>query len=175
MPICERCGTHHDVSDMEPSLRRPDAFLEVPPGQREVRTLESKDLCAVRDANRENPRYFVRVLAPFGVEGRDAPCCWGIWAEVSESAFDRIRELWDDPAQSDAPPLDGLLANRVHGYTESTLGLPGWVQLVGPDTIPVFHFRSAVGHPFAKEQRRGVSEAKVLAWLEPFLHRQGTS
>jgi hypothetical protein len=71
-------------------------------------------------------RHFLRVLLLIPVEGRDKPCSWGIWAEVSAEAYQRALDLWRDPDQGSEPPFPGRLANTCPGYPE-TQGLPGLV------------------------------------------------
>src|SRR5262245_12951282 len=147
---CSVCGQLHDVKDLEPSFRRPDAFLEIPQDERAYRTLEQKDLCAIRDAADSHRRYFLRVLLPIPVHGQDYPCSWGIWVEISERDFERTRELWSDPACGNEPPFPGRLANRAENYPP-TLGLSGWVQLVSPAEIPIFTLEKNHDHPLARE------------------------
>ncbi len=166
---CPHCGDIHDVSDLEPSFRRPDPFVAVPRDERPFRTLDGNDHCAIRDLADAERRYFLRVLLPIPVRGRDKPCSWGIWAEVSSEAYQKALALWRDPAQGEEPPFAGRLANTCPGYRE-TQGLPGLIQLVSPDTIPVFHFLDEVDHPLAREQREGVDPQRVLEWLMPWLH-----
>jgi len=93
----------------------------------------------------------------------------GVWAEVSESAFTRTRELWDDPAQYDEPPFTATLANALTCYA-STLGLPGAVTLSGPAIIPTFTLADKLDHPLAREQRDGVHPERVVEWLFAHLH-----
>jgi hypothetical protein len=167
--FCPRCGAKHDLEHTEPSFRRPDAFLEVPPAERRFRTLEGNDHCAVRDAADTQRRYFLRVLLPVPVRGRAEPCNWGIWAEVSPEDYLRVGELWSDPKQSAEPPFPGRLANAIPGYPP-TVGLPGRIQLTSPTSIPKFHFDPEVSHPLADEQRQGVAPERVLDWVLPLFH-----
>jgi hypothetical protein len=92
-----------------------------------------------------------------------------VWAEVSEQAFARTRELWDDPAQFDEPPFTAKLANSLACYS-STLDLPGEVTLSGPAIIPTFTLRKEVDHPLAREQHEGVFPERVVEWLFAHLH-----
>jgi hypothetical protein len=166
---CPRCGQVHDIGDLEPSFRRPDPFVAIPRAEREFRTLDGNDHCAIRDAADTQRRYFLRVLLPIPVEGREVPCSWGIWAEVSPEDYKRAMDLWRDPRQGEEPPFPGRLANTCPGYRE-TQGLPGTVQLISPESIPHFHFLAEVDHPLAVEQRQGVSPTRVLEWLLPWIH-----
>jgi hypothetical protein len=165
---CAFCGKEHDISDTEPSFRRPDAVISIPPEERGFRVIDDDHACAVRDLADTSRQYFLRVLMPFEVAGRSSPCSWGIWVEVSERDHEVTRALWDDPNQHLQPPFFGRLANRIWDYP-STLGLRGWVQLQSPTLIPTFLLEPS-DHPLAVEQKDGVTEEKVLQWLQPILH-----
>jgi hypothetical protein len=166
---CPRCGEFHDMADLEPSFRRPDPFVAIPRHEREFRTLDGDDHCAIRDLADTQRRYFLRVLLPVPIHGQETPCHWGIWVEVSHEAYQRALALWRDPDQGSEPPFPGQLANTCPGYPE-TQGLPGMIQLVSPSTIPTFRFLDEVQHPLADEQRKGVAPGRVLEWLMPWLH-----
>lgn len=162
--VCPDCGKEYDLSEMEPSYRWPDAYLAVPADERAVRTLCGKDDCRVRDAGDTCRQYFLRVLLPIPVRGDVRPCSWGVWVEVSEEAFARVQQLWDDAAQNQEPAFPGVLANQLKGYRE-TLGLSGSVQLTGPATVPTFTLVAAVSHSLADEQHNGVYPERVVEWL----------
>lgn len=177
---CAHCGERHDISKMEINQRRPDALLSVPEDERGTATEESKDACILfakssgslwkRFAARSQPdRYFLRVLLPFEVEGRDHPFCWGVWVEVYEHQYERVMDLWDDPNQHQEPPFEAVLANNIGDYSLTTEGLPGLVHLQSSDNIPYF-FLSEGRHELVMEQREGVTEARALEWFGPYLH-----
>ena len=169
---CATCGVEHDLSDLEPGYRWPDAYLAVPPGERQFRTTGGRDHCGVRDAADTERRYFLRVRLLVPVRGHATPCGWGVWVEVSESAFARTRALWYDPEQDREPPFPGYLANSFMDYPP-TLGLPGSVQLTGPKTVPTFALAPDLDHPLAREQRTGVYPERVVEWLTRQLHPGG--
>jgi hypothetical protein len=162
--VCPDCGVKHDLSDLEPSYRWPDAYLAVPPEERDFRTIGGSDDCRVRDAEDLERRYFLRALLPIPIRGEAEPCCWGLWIEVDEPTFERVSELWDDPGQAAEPSLNGSLANELKGYN-NTLGLPGCLQLTGPTTAPRFTIDPDVAHPLPQEQRLGVYPERVVEWL----------
>ena len=166
---CGTCGNEHDLSEMEPSYTYPDAYLAVPAEEHDARTTVGTDECRLHDGPNADPRYFLRVLLPMPVRGEDEACAWGVWAEVSEAAFARTRELWEDAAQYDEPPFDATLANALACYS-STLGLPGSVTLSGPAIIPTFMLANELEHPLAREQRDGVHPERVVEWLFAHLH-----
>lgn len=166
---CGTCGGEHDLSEMEPSYTYPDAYLAVPPDERAERATVGTDECRLVEGPDTDPRYFLRVLLPMPVRGEEEECSWGVWAEVSERAFERTRELWDDPAQYDEPPFTATLANALTGYS-ATLGLPGAITLSGPAIIPTFILADELEHPLAHEQRTGVHPERVVEWLFAHLH-----
>jgi len=166
---CDTCGGEHDLSEMEPSYTYPDAYLAVPPEERAIRATVGSDECRLHDHPNADPRYFLRVLLPMPVRGEHNACAWGVWAEVSEDAFSRTRELWDDPSQDAEPPFHATLANALTGYS-ATLGLPGHVTLAGPAIVPTFTLAGGLDHPLAQEQRDGVHPERVVEWLFAHLH-----
>jgi hypothetical protein len=166
---CGTCGGEHDLSEMEPSYTYPDAYLALPPEERRARATVGTDSCRLRDASDVGARYFLRVLLPIPVRGETDALAWGVWAEVSEAAYARTHELWDDPAQRDEPPFEATLANALTCYA-ATLGLPGAVTLSGPTVVPTFVLAHELDHPLAREQRDGVQPERVVEWLFAHLH-----
>lgn len=165
---CAKCGVEHDLSSLEPSYARPDAYYAVPPEEREARTNFGDSAGRIRDAEDTERRHFVRALLRMPVRGQSEVCAWGVWVEVEGRHYQRVHELWDDPAQDREPPFPGRLANALKGY-EGTLDLSGRVQLTGPDTAPDFVL-DPVGHPLAREQRAGVYPERVVEWLMAHVH-----
>ena len=177
---CAQCGKPHEIGHIEPSLRRPDDIIAIPQELRSRVAIENKDDCVLY-ARPHSPwvrpflarrqgfgRYFLRVLMPFAVTGRDQPINWGIWVEVSRASYRLTCNLWNSPEQHKQPPFEGRVANSINGYPP-TIGLPGSVQLEDPSRVPTFTLHDG-DHPFISEQRHGVTEATVLAWLNPILH-----
>lgn len=166
---CPHCGETHDLSDMEPSFRWPDAYVAVPDAERAARTRGARDWCMVRDAAGAATRFFLRVVLPVPVRGDARPCNWGVWVEVDEPTYARVHELWSDDAQVQEPPFAARLANAVPTYPP-TLGLPGTLRLTGPASVPAFRLALPSDHPLAVEQRDGVHPERVLEWLGGQVH-----
>lgn len=166
---CSRCGVEHDLSEVEPSYRRPDEWYAVPEDEREYRVWDGKDACGIRSLDDSERRFFLRVGLPMPVHGEAIPCNWGLWVEVSERAFYRVRELWYEPSQASEPPFEGWVANALAGY-ESTLGLRGEVTLTGPKSVPSFRLAPDSDHLLAREQREGVWPERVLDWVGSHIH-----
>jgi hypothetical protein len=157
---CATCGEEHPLEELEPAFARPDPYVAIPREARERIARANDDFCRI-DGPPE--RWFVRAVLPVRVAGREVPLRWGLWAEVSEAAFARIVERWRDPEQAREAPFDAALANEIPGLR--TLGLPCRLQLSGLTTRPFLSFAPDLDHPFAREQRAGVSEARALEWL----------
>jgi hypothetical protein len=167
--VCPTCGEEHDLSEMEPTYRWPDAYLAVPKDERARRTMAEKDDCRIRDSEGSNEQFFLRVLMPIPVRGERVPCSWGVWVEINGTAYARASELWNDPNQDRESPFLGKLANSLKGF-DCALGLPGMVQLTGPTSIPTFTLAASVQHPLGVAQREGVYPERVLEWLSQHCH-----
>src|SRR5882672_227431 len=96
---CPDCDEEHDLEDLEPSYGLPDAVFALSSDERDARAEYGRNWCELKGAGAEPARWFMRTLVPFAVGGREQPCSWGLWVELSQSAFEEIRELWDDAGQ----------------------------------------------------------------------------
>jgi hypothetical protein len=166
---CSQCGEEHDIFTIEPRYARPDAFVRIPPEERDSRTHAGDDWCRLRDASSQNQQWFLRVTLPFEVRGEGRLLNWGVWVEVSETVYARVMQLWEDENQVSEPPLPAAMANELPGYP-STLGLQGTMRLQGRNTAPRFFLQPGLQHPLAAEQRSGVYPERALEWVSRFLH-----
>lgn len=171
--LCASCGQEHDLSELEPSFDRPDAYFDVPEQDRATRTLNTKGLCAIRGTDAEPQRYFVRVVLPVPLRGETRPFCWGTWVEADEQDFVTVGDNWEHPEQASLSPFRGTLANEIPCMPDgapSTLGLSGTVRFIGPHQFPEFTLDASLEHPFAVEQRTGIFPERLLEYLSPVLH-----
>jgi hypothetical protein len=166
---CSQCGEEHDVFGIEPRYARPDAFVRIPPEERDSRTRAGDDWCRLRDASGQNHQWFLRVTLPFEVRGEGRLLNWGVWVEVSETVYARVMQLWEKENQANEPPLPAAMANELPGYP-STLGLQGTMRLQGRNTAPRFFLQPGLQHPLAAEQRSGIYPERALEWVSRFLH-----
>ena len=166
---CPYCSELHDLLAVEPSFRMPDAYLAIPQAERAVRTLATKDACAVQDMDKNAGRFFLRVLAPFFIKHRPEPISWGVWVEVQQRDFERVQDLWDAPQQAEEPPFFGRIANELPGY-DNSLDITGIVTLTDPTHVPAFNATAPENHPFVREQRSGVTKQRVAEWMVPLYH-----
>ena len=168
---CGCCNKLVKLGDGEPFSRLPDAVFAVPKSERFQRVRDSADYCRIAKEDAwglgDNDRFFVRAVVPFEVHGVETPFRWGVWVELSVQDFRRVSDLHDDPDQASTPAFAAKLANDLVGY-DDTLDLPCSLQLTGLRTRPAVVFDEDVQHPFAVEQRAGVSPHRIGEWMEPF-------
>jgi hypothetical protein len=152
---CAICGKPHPIADIELTFRRPDDYARIPSEERHVKAQSTDDLCAIWGDTEDTHRYFVRCLLPLPVAEWSEAYALGVWVEVARVAFDRIRELWDEPEQAREPAIAATLANTVP-FHAPTCGLPGLLRLSGPDTRPQFAL-DATDNSLFTEQNAGIS------------------
>jgi hypothetical protein len=153
--VCEVCGKPQEGTVLDVAFRRPEACLRVPPAERKSRCRESDDLVAV-----DSKAWFIRGLLELPLTDREDAAALGVWVEVSQRAFDRYVELFDDPAQGQEPPFSGTLATVVPGVPP-TEGLPVEIRLTSAKTRPEVRVLDS-SHPLARHQAQGLT---VQGWL----------
>jgi len=66
---CTHCGEEHDLSKIEPSFDRPDAYFVIPEAERSERSWNSESFCVIWESESSPRRHFLRVLLPIPVRG----------------------------------------------------------------------------------------------------------
>ncbi|HVO32185.1 MAG TPA: DUF2199 domain-containing protein, partial [bacterium] len=102
------------------------------------------------------------------VKGLDRPFVWTVWVALSEEDFERAVDLWQEPSRVTEPPYAATLATRIPIYPE-TLELQTRVYTREVGKRPRVVIESA-SHPLAKEQREGITLARVREIAEALLH-----
>ncbi len=110
---CSVCGEYHDELMLDIRLGLPDDVFALSEDERERATEHGEDWCILRTGA---PRYFVRALLEIPVPELETYFGYGLWAELDEAGFERIRALWDDPSGADEPPFAARLANELAPY-----------------------------------------------------------
>jgi hypothetical protein len=157
---CAACNTEHDLSELEPSFARPDAFFALPPDERASRVRDAGDACTIRDdAGIEH--HYLRARVPVPVRGEHEPFHWVAWVEMDAASWRRlVVEVCDGEAVAFQCPA--TLANEFPGYPDSTLGLSGTLRVTERRLRPAFTLCESVRHPLAAEQREGIHTERVL-------------
>jgi len=166
---CPSCGAEHDLSEIEPSFDRPDAYFDIPSELRAERSWNADEFCVLWESESTPRRHFVRALLPFQIRGESAQYSWATWVEVTEREFGFIHDHWSDPAETSSSPIPGRLANAFPGMA-TTMGLAGQLRLTRPRTVPDFYFDAMTDHSLAAEQRDGVLLERVIEWAALVMH-----
>ena len=157
---CAACNTEHDLSELEPSFARPDAFFALPPDERDARVRDAGDACAIRDDAGE-VHHYLRTRVPVPVRGEQEPFHWIAWVEIDAASW---RRLVDEVCEGEAVTFQcpATLANDFPGYDASTLGLIGTMRVTDRRLRPAFTLCESVRHTLATEQRDGIHAERVL-------------
>jgi hypothetical protein len=159
--ICAQCGKEHPLSEMELTFRRPDVVANLDQPERESRVRENRNFCVL-----DEERFFVRVLLPLPVHGREDEYNIGLWAEVDRRSFDRVYELWEEPDRASEPAMSAKLANEVP-LSEGSLGMSADLQMMGGDSRPCLHLRPSQ-NPLFSDQQSGVSAHRIHEYTSLF-------
>ncbi len=159
--ICSKCGEEHPLEEMELTFRRPDDAASLSPEERKEQLQENNDLCVIN-----GKRFFIRAVLPLPVESRDRPYNIGLWVEVSQTAFERVYDLWDSEEQLAEPPIPATVANEIP-ITPGALGHPAELRLSGPTTRPDVILKPS-SHPIYVEQSAGICVHRVAEYTALF-------
>jgi hypothetical protein len=160
---CSVCGEEHEGLPLDWSNNAPSQW----DGGKSKDDRLTEDLCWWTD-DAGQAAYFIRGVLHVPVPELEDTLRWGVWSSLSRQSFDRVLELWDDPARTQEPPYFGWLSNRIAGYPD-TLNLPLDVITAELDLRPVFVLHDGE-HPLIDEQRNGITLDRVLDLVGPRLH-----
>lgn len=156
---CGTCGKQHDHLPRDIGFRRPDAYFNVPEGQRERRVLIDDDLCIIDEMT-----FFLRGVLYLPFQNGAGQFGWGIWATVSPDDFRAYVAAWHDDAEDHLPPFPGQIASALGPYPDS-LGLSVTIQALSGGERPRLTVVSAE-HPLGLDQRAGISDEKAHSFVE---------
>ena len=145
---CSRCGEEHEGLPHDLAF---DAPMHWDGGKSDNDEL-TDDLCVWTDDAGE-PAFFIRGLLTLPVLDADDDFRFGVWSSLSGASFERIVELWDDPARIEEDPYFGWLSNSIPGYPD-TVSLPLSVITGSLELRPSFLLHDG-DHPLIREQREG--------------------
>ena len=159
---CSRCGEEH--------AGLPDLSFDAPwhwDGPHGEPDRLTEDLCRWTDAD-GNPAFFIRGVLHIPLVDGDDTFGYGAWSSLSEQSFERVVDLWTDPARVHEDPYFGWLSNRLPGYPD-TLNLPLDVITAELDLRPAFVLHDGE-HPIIAAQRQGITVARARELVERDLH-----
>ena len=170
---CSRCGAVHEGIPFSFAWGAPDHWAWVPESERAERGECHEDVCWIVD-DAGDLAHFMRgtieipILDPEDPGDEDqSSFVFGVWASVSETSFERILEL-DEQPEREGEGFFGWLSNRIRGY-DDTLNLPTDVWLREPGIRPLIVPQRGE-HQLAKEQHAGMTLDRAHELAEAHLH-----
>jgi hypothetical protein len=135
--------------------------------ERDERSELGEEQCVIGEEH-----FFVRGLVRLPVLDAEADFEWGVWVSLSRGDFLRMSDLWQAPGREAEPAYSGSLATALPTYSPSTLDLRTLVHTQPVGLRPVVELEPA-DHPLAREQREGITVARVQRLAELLLHPAG--
>ncbi len=161
---CSRCGESHDLP-MSFVFGAPVYWYGIPEDERSYRALLDEDLCVI-----DNKHFFIKGRIRIPVHESTHHFVWVAWVSLSETSFKRAVAAWEQSGREEEPPYFGWLSSEVPGYP-STRNLKTLVHTCPLGERPEVELEPT-DHPLAREQREGVSLARVQEMIEAALHMQ---
>ena len=160
---CSVCGEEHEGLPLDRAYDSPTYW----DGPRNRDDWLTQDLCTWTDDAGERA-YFIRGVLHVPVPELDDSLRYGVWTSLSEKSFERVLELWDEPARMEEEPYFGWLMNSLPNYPE-TLRLPSDVVTADLELRPNILLHDG-DHPLVREQRVGITLERLLEIVGPGLH-----
>ncbi len=161
--ICSTCGNRHNEMPMCFGSNAPALYHSIPEAERSSRVELTTDQCVI-----DNQHFFVlgRILIPV-IDG-SGPFIWMAWVSLSEANFLRTSALWETHGREKEPSYFGWLQSSLP-YEQTTLNMKAQLQTMTLGERPNIWLEESE-HPLAKEQRNGISMARVQQIAEAALH-----
>jgi hypothetical protein len=161
---CDACGSEHAGMPTF-GFSFPIDYMDVPEQERTQRTFLTEDLCVIDDK-----AYFVRGCLELPVHGTADPFVWGVWLSVGEDDFFDFQDLLGVESRAQHAPMEGRLASPPGPYPDSThLGARLLFRDSGLRPLVQLH---PANHPLVREQREGISKARLAEIYDYMVHRK---
>lgn len=160
---CSHCGESHDLP-MSFVFEAPVYWYGLPEGDRPSRAVLDEELCVI-----DNQHFFIKGRICIPVHESPDQFVWVVWVSLSETNFKRAVAAWERADREAEPPYFGWLSSEVPGYP-STRNLKTLVHTRPLGERPEVELEPT-DHVLAREQREGVSLARVREMVEAALHQ----
>src|SRR5262249_11981608 len=145
------------------AFEAPAYWYGIPEGERLRRANLDEEVCAI-----DRQHFFIKGRICIPVQESADPFEWVVWVSLSEANFKRALAAWEQPDRESEPPYFGWLSSEIPGYA-STLNLKTLVHTRPPGERPTVELEPT-DHPLAREQRTGISPARVREIGEALMH-----
>ncbi len=163
---CYCCGEEHDELPLDIGMQFPDPWLDIPEADRPNRGFANSDACVI-----DKKWFFLRGCIEIPIVDMQELFIWGAWVSLSQTSFERVKELWSATSLENEPPKFGWLCNRIAPYPD-TYALRTNVRLRSGNLRPSIELEPT-DHPLAIEQRQGITRGRVEEIVASILHPQG--
>ena len=161
--ICRTCGASHEEMPRLLTVAAPAAWQALTETERRRGHL-TDDQCIIDDR-----WFFLLGRLELPVDDGGEPFTWMTWVSVSEDNFLRSSELWQTPGREREPPYFAWIQSALP-YPEPTLNLKADLMTQPVGQRPKI-FLQETEHPLWREQKHGISTARVQEIVESILHR----
>lgn len=158
---CRTCGQWHSGVPLDYSYDAPDYWTQELKSDPD--SFHNSDFCVVR-----REYFFIRGLIEIPIIGHSDAFRYGVWVSLSENNFQRMVDLWEEPAIVSEPPYFGWLSNSIDLYPE-TCNLKTSVKSRDVGDRPYIELEPN-DHPLAVEQRNGITWSRVREIAEKTIH-----
>jgi len=162
--VCASCGEEHEGLPLDFGFDEPTYW----DGGRAEDDFLTSDLCVWTDDDGARS-YFVRGILSLPVPELGERFVYGVWGSLSAESFEQLLAHWDDPKRVEDPPYFSWLSNSIPGYPE-TLSLRSNVITNALELRPSIMLADDDDHPLAREQRKGITVARVQEIAGLLLH-----
>lgn len=160
---CSRCGRWHDQLPFAYHAPAPVYWSEA--SAQHPESALGEEQCILNGEH-----FFVRGRIRIPVLDADEDFEWGVWVSLSEENFVRMGDAWEQEGREREEPMFGWLSNELSVYDEPTLNLPALVRTQPVGLRPLVELETDADHPLAREQRDGITLARVQELAERLLH-----
>jgi len=157
--ICSCCGKVHEGAPSF-SFSSPLQYSHLTEEEKAEAHLGS-DFCYIEEDR------FIRVCLEIPIIGVEQPFMWGVWVSLSRQSFERYRETYDEPVETDE--YFGWLCNTLPFYP-CTINLKTLVHPRGGGVRPFIELEPTE-HPMSVDFRYGISISRAQEIAEYVLHK----
>ncbi len=130
---CSSCGQEHAGLPLSFAANYPDPYANLSAEARELHAIVSSDQCII-----DQQEFYIRGCLEIPVIGTGEVFMWGLWARISEVAFDEISDHWESEGRETMiGPYKGRLANSLSIYPD-TLNQLLEVRILPVGSRPLF-------------------------------------
>lgn len=151
---CGYCDEWHDELPLDIAMKWPEMYFSVPENERELKVWGSRYFTKIEDS-----RFAIRGLLFVPVKDYEEDFCWGLWAEVDKSTYEKIWDSWESDCSGET--VFGVLDVNIPTYEDASRAEVE-IRLSGPEEQPIFILKDK-STKLGIEQAGGIAVNRVLS------------